>query len=75
MENEIALNEAIIDEREQGIREIQKEIGEVNEIFRDLAQLVTEQGALIGWSILTSSTYFLFSITNFPCYVPIVVIV
>lgn len=48
MENEIALNEAIIDEREQGIREIQKEIGEVNEIFRDLAQLVTEQGALIG---------------------------
>lgn len=56
MENEIALNEAIIDEREQGIKEIQKEIGEVNEIFRDLAQLVTEQGALIGWSILTSST-------------------
>ncbi|KAG6426627.1 hypothetical protein SASPL_110854 [Salvia splendens] len=48
MENEIVLNEAIIDEREQGIREIQKEIGEVNEIFRDLAQLVSAQGALIG---------------------------
>lgn len=56
MENEIVLNEAIIDEREQGIREIQKEIGEVNEIFRDLAQLVSAQGALIGWSMLSSST-------------------
>ncbi|KAH6771019.1 hypothetical protein C2S52_015822 [Perilla frutescens var. hirtella] len=48
MENEIVLNEAIIGEREQGIIEIQKEIGEVNEIFRDLAQLVREQGAMIG---------------------------
>lgn len=48
MENEIVLNEAIIEEREQGIKEIQQQIGEVNEIFKDLAVLVHEQGAMIG---------------------------
>ncbi|KAL8519713.1 hypothetical protein ACS0TY_010591 [Phlomoides rotata] len=47
MANETSLNEAIIEEREQGIREIQMQIGEVNEIFRDLALLVSEQGGLI----------------------------
>ncbi|GAB2231263.1 hypothetical protein Droror1_Dr00027552 [Drosera rotundifolia] len=45
--NEIAFNEAIIDEREQGIREIQEQIGQVNEIFKDLAVLVHEQGVVI----------------------------
>lgn len=48
MANESTLNEAIIEEREQGIREIQMQIGEVNEIFKDLALLVREQGGLIG---------------------------
>ncbi|XLR35640.1 hypothetical protein S83_063540, partial [Arachis hypogaea] len=33
--------------REQGIQEIQQQIGEVNEIFKDLAVLVHEQGAMI----------------------------
>lgn len=47
MDNEIAFNEAIIEERELGIQEIQQKIGEVNEIFKDLAVLVHEQGALI----------------------------
>ncbi|PKI45359.1 hypothetical protein CRG98_034163, partial [Punica granatum] len=47
LENEIAFNEAIIEEREEGIREIQQQIGEVNEIFKDLAVLVHEQGAMI----------------------------
>nr|XP_027109840.1 syntaxin-22-like isoform X2 [Coffea arabica] len=47
MESEIVLNEAIIEERDQGIKEIQQQIGEVNEIFRDLAVLVREQGAMI----------------------------
>ncbi|KAF3449379.1 hypothetical protein FNV43_RR10107 [Rhamnella rubrinervis] len=47
LDNEIAFNEAIIDEREQGIQEIQQQIGEVNEIFKDLAVLVHEQGAMI----------------------------
>ncbi|XP_009767743.1 syntaxin-22-like [Nicotiana sylvestris] len=47
LDNEIAFNEAIIEEREQGIQEIQQQIGEVNEIFKDLAVLVHEQGAMI----------------------------
>ncbi|KAK4801213.1 hypothetical protein SAY86_021700 [Trapa natans] len=47
LETEIAFNEAIIDEREQGIKEIQQQIGEVNDIFKDLAVLVHEQGTLI----------------------------
>ncbi|XP_059644670.1 syntaxin-22-like isoform X2 [Cornus florida] len=45
--NEIAFNEAIIEEREQGIRDIQDQIGEANEIFKDLAVLVHEQGVVI----------------------------
>ncbi|KAL0393388.1 UNVERIFIED_CONTAM: syntaxin [Sesamum latifolium] len=47
LDNEIAFNEAIIDERDQGIQEIQQQIGEVNEIFKDLAVLVHEQGTMI----------------------------
>ncbi|KAJ9707235.1 hypothetical protein PVL29_002294 [Vitis rotundifolia] len=47
LDNEIVFNEAIIDEREQGIQEIQQQIGEVNEIFKDLAVLVHEQGVMI----------------------------
>lgn len=52
LDNEIAFNEAIIEEREQGIQEIQEQIGEVNEIFKDLAVLVHEQGAMTGKSPL-----------------------
>ncbi|XP_010549840.1 PREDICTED: syntaxin-21 [Tarenaya hassleriana] len=47
LDNEITFNEAIIEEREQGIREIQEQIGEVNEIFKDLAVLVHDQGIVI----------------------------
>ncbi|KAL5724912.1 Syntaxin-22 [Ranunculus cassubicifolius] len=47
LDNEIVFNEAIIEEREQGIQEIQNQIGEVNEIFKDLAVLVHEQGVMI----------------------------
>lgn len=50
LDNEIAFNEAIIEEREHGIQEIQQQIGEVNEIFKDLAVLVHEQGTIIGKS-------------------------
>ncbi|KAM3682733.1 hypothetical protein ACB098_12G095300 [Castanea mollissima] len=46
-DNEIVFNEAIIEEREQGIKEIQHQISEVNEIFKDLAVLVHEQGVMI----------------------------
>jgi hypothetical protein len=48
LENETVFNEAVIEEREQGIREIHQQIGEVNEIFKDLAVLVHEQGYMIG---------------------------
>ncbi|KAE9464636.1 hypothetical protein C3L33_03470, partial [Rhododendron williamsianum] len=48
MENEVVFNDAIIEEREQGILEIQQQIGEVNDIFKDLAVLVREQGVMIG---------------------------
>eukprot|EP00249_Psilotum_nudum_P020024 c27526_g1_i1 orf=446-1273(+) len=47
LDNEIVFNEAVIEERDQGIREIQQQIGEVNEIFKDLAVLVHEQGVMI----------------------------
>lgn len=47
LDNEIIFNEALIEERDQGIREIQQQIGEVNEIFKDLAVLVHEQGVMI----------------------------
>ncbi|KAG6707471.1 hypothetical protein I3842_06G033300 [Carya illinoinensis] len=45
--DEILLNEAIIEEREQGIEEIQHQITEVNEIFKDLAVLIHGQGEMI----------------------------
>ena len=48
LDNEIVFNEAIIEERDQGIQEIQHQITEVNEIFKDLAVLVHDQGAMIG---------------------------
>lgn len=47
LDNEISFNEAVIEERDQGIEEIQNQIGEVNEIFKDLAVLVHEQGTII----------------------------
>ncbi|XP_020594802.1 syntaxin-23-like, partial [Phalaenopsis equestris] len=47
LDNEIAFNEAIIEERQVGIQEIQQQIGEVNEIFKDLAVLVHDQGNMI----------------------------
>lgn len=59
LDNEIAFNEAIIEEREQGIQEIQQQIGEVNEIFKDLAILVHEQGTMIddvGYHIETAQS-------------------
>ncbi|KAG5577943.1 hypothetical protein H5410_058077 [Solanum commersonii] len=57
LDNEISFNEAIIEERDQGIQEVQQQIGEVNEIFKDLAVLVHEQGTMIG-----KITFFHFSI-------------
>eukprot|EP00877_Chromochloris_zofingiensis_P005278 jgi/Chrzof1/14751/Cz09g14170.t1 len=44
MDNAISYNEALIEERDQGISEIQRQIGEVNEMFQDLAVLINDQG-------------------------------
>ena len=46
-EGEMEFNNSLIEEREAGIMEIQQQIGEVNEIFQDLAVLVNEQGQMI----------------------------
>ena len=47
LDNEIEFNENIIIEREMAIREIETSVHEVNEIFRDLGSLVTEQQGMI----------------------------
>ncbi|KAL6912271.1 hypothetical protein ACP4OV_001076 [Aristida adscensionis] len=47
LDNEIVYNEAIIEEREHAIQEIQEQIGEVHEMFKDLATLVHTQGVII----------------------------
>jgi len=46
-ESEVLFNASVIEEREQGIQEIQQQIGEVSEIFKDLAQIVSNQGYMI----------------------------
>lgn len=51
LDNEISFNEAVIEEREQGIQEVEHQIGEVNDIFKDLAVLVNYQGDIIGKSL------------------------
>ncbi|KAL5200399.1 hypothetical protein ABZP36_021602 [Zizania latifolia] len=53
LENEIEYNEALIAEREEGIRQVQQEITDVHEIFRDLAMLVHDQGECID--VVTSN--------------------
>ncbi|QDZ23611.1 syntaxin [Chloropicon primus] len=47
VEGELEHNNAILTEREEDIKEIQFQIGEVTEIFQDLAVLVSEQGEVI----------------------------
>src|SRR5579862_6821870 len=52
-DSEIAFNEQLIEEREQEIQGIEQGILELNEIFRDLGTIITEQGAKIGTFGLT----------------------
>lgn len=47
LENEITYNQALIREREQGIREIESTMMEVHELLSDLGLLVTEQQGLM----------------------------
>ena len=48
IEGEMEQNHVLLEEREQDIKEIQLQIGEVTEIFQDLAVLVSEQGEVRG---------------------------
>ena len=66
LENEMEYRQAVIEERDEGIEAIQNSIGEVNEIFQDLAVLIDQQGGQIG----TKLTYFslsLFLLIRSPC--------
>lgn len=44
LDNAITFNESLIEERDHSIAEIQQQIGEVNEMFQDLAVLIHDQG-------------------------------
>jgi syntaxin 7 len=44
VENQLQFNEAVIEERDHAIIEISGQIGEVHQIFQDLAVLVNDQG-------------------------------
>ncbi|KAJ2778600.1 hypothetical protein GGI15_004131 [Coemansia interrupta] len=46
LDNDVAYNEALISEREGEIHEIEQGIVELNEIFRDIGSMVTEQQSL-----------------------------
>lgn len=47
LDHEIEYNAAIIQEREEGIKQVEATILEVNEMFRDLGALVHDQGHLL----------------------------
>jgi len=53
---EVEFNEQLIEEREQEIHGIEQGIIELNEIFRDLGSIVTEQGTLIGITLVPFCT-------------------
>ena len=61
LESEIEFNEAMIAEREEGIKDIESSIAQVNEIFKDLSMMVREQGETLG----TFLFLFLFSLFFF----------
>ncbi|KFM27648.1 Syntaxin-22 [Auxenochlorella protothecoides] len=46
-ENALVFNEALIEERDAAVRAIGGQIGEVHQIFQDLAVLVSDQGAAL----------------------------
>lgn len=46
-QSEVDFQEGLIQEREEEIRGIEQGITELNEIFRDLGTMVTEQGVMI----------------------------
>eukprot|EP00958_Prasinococcus_capsulatus_P008790 scaffold870_cov393-Prasinococcus_capsulatus_cf.AAC.20 len=47
VENELEFNDALLEEREAGIEQIQRDVQDVHEVFKDLAILVNEQGGML----------------------------
>jgi len=47
LENDLNFQDALVKERDQEIKQIEATVIQVNEIFRDVAKLVAEQGAMI----------------------------
>jgi len=47
LQNESEYNAAIIDERDQEIQGLVRDIGELNEMFQDVAVMVTDQGVML----------------------------
>ena len=56
---ELAHQEALIQEREDEIREIETGIHELHEIFRDLGTIVLEHGEMLGSQFTHTSTFWL----------------
>ena len=59
VEDDIAFNEQIVQERNREIREIETAVVEVGEIFQDLAAMVNEQGVMVD---VRNRIYCLFSL-------------
>ena len=58
LEQQREFERAMIEERDQGIREIESAVVTVNEIFTDLASLVEEQGEMIGNCLMKYTNVF-----------------
>jgi t-SNARE complex subunit (syntaxin) len=56
MQQDVAHNTALIEEREQGMRELESQMTEINEIFKDIATMVNDQGHALD-SIEQNLTY------------------
>ena len=50
MDNMVQYNENLIAERFEDVKQIEKDVMEINEIFRDLAVMVDDQGEKLGGS-------------------------
>ena len=73
--HELAYQETLVQEREVEIREIETGIHELNEITRDLATIITEQGTMIGESSYPNPFLITFCVAMFPsfCSTPYIV--
>jgi len=53
MDNMVQYNENLIAERHNDVQQIEKDVLEINDIFRDLAVMIDDQGEKIGMSHCT----------------------